>query len=80
MNIDVKELPVVAANDRVLRFPEVVERTGLCRSAIHDLVSRGLFPTPFKLVPGGRASGFLESEINDYIARRVKDSRGGGKK
>lgn len=45
--------------DRVLRFPEVKTRVGLCRSHIHNLVSQGKFPAPIKL--GARASGWLES-------------------
>lgn len=60
-------------NDRILRFPDVKARVGLCRSHIHNLVSQGKFPAPIKL--GARASGWLESEISDFIQSRVEESR-----
>ena len=61
--------------DRVLRFPEVKTRVGLCRSHIHNLVSQGKFPAPIKL--GARASGWLESEIDQFIQFRIEESRKG---
>jgi prophage regulatory protein len=61
--------------DRILRFPEVKARVGLCRSHIHNLVSEGKFPAPIKL--GARASGWLESEIDQFIQSRIKESRKG---
>jgi prophage regulatory protein len=63
--------PNIAPNDRVLRFDEVHQKTGLCRAHIHALAAQGRFPKPLKLVPGGRASGWLESEVNDWIAVRA---------
>lgn len=66
----------IPEHDRVLRWPEVNKRTGLCRSHIHDLAKKGRFPSPIKL--GGRASGWLESEVNAWILERVADSRGHG--
>jgi prophage regulatory protein len=59
--------------DRVLRFDEVRMKTGLCRSHIHQLISRQQFPRQLKLVPGGRASGWLESQVNQWIADRVAE-------
>jgi len=52
-------------SDRILRWPEVHKRTGLCRSHVHDLAKKGSFPKPIKL--GGRASGWLESEVNACV-------------
>lgn len=60
--------------DRILRWPEVQNRTGLCRSHVHGLAAKGKFPTPIKL-GGGRASGWLESEVTAWIAERVAESR-----
>lgn len=60
---------------RIIRWPEVQARVGLCRSHIHALQHRGLFPMQIKLVPGGRASGFVESEIEEYIQERIKAPR-----
>ncbi|MGC1296497.1 MAG: AlpA family transcriptional regulator [Alloacidobacterium sp.] len=58
----------------ILRLPEVKERVGLSRSAIYLAVSRKEFPQPVRL--GARAVGWLESEIEEWIRERVKNSRG----
>lgn len=55
---------------RVLRLPQACEKTGLCRSTIHALVARGLFPRPFPLIPGGRAVGWYEDSIDEYLQQR----------
>ncbi len=57
----------------ILRLPEVRSRVGLSRSAIYLAISRAEFPRPVQL--GARAVGWLESEVEDWIGERVKDSR-----
>lgn len=52
---------------RILRSKHVVGRVKLSRSEVYELVKRDQFPKPFKLVQGGRASGWLESEIDEWI-------------
>ena len=69
--------PKITPDDRVLRFDEVRQKTGLCRAHIHALAAQGRFPKPLKLVPGGRASGWLESEVNKWIADRVAERDSG---
>lgn len=69
---------ITPRDDRVLRWPEVQQRTGLCRSHVHSLAAKSKFPAPIKL--GGRASGWLESEVNAWIAERVAESRDHGGK
>jgi prophage regulatory protein len=66
----------VTQSDRILRFPEVRIKVGLCRSHIHNLISKGDFPSPIKL--GARASGWIESEVDSWIACRIEISRNGG--
>ncbi|MCR6661945.1 MAG: AlpA family transcriptional regulator [Luteimonas sp.] len=53
--------------DTILRLPEVERRTGLRRTAIYNWIARGDFPKPLRLGP--KASGWLESEIDQHIAR-----------
>ena len=36
-------------SEKLLRWPEVKTRVGICRSHAHDLASKGLFPSPIKL-------------------------------
>ena len=60
---------------RILRLPEVVARTGLSRSTIYARLEQGRFPRPVAL--GGRAVGWIESEIDEWIRERIAESRGG---
>lgn len=57
--------------DRILRKKEVVNRTGLAGATIYRQIAKGTFPKPRKLTgEGGRAVGWLESEINAWISNR----------
>ena len=53
--------------ERFLRLPEVQERTGFSRSFIYKSVNDKTFPSPRKV--GGRASVWLESEVNTWMSR-----------
>ncbi len=59
----------------ILRLPEVKARTGLSRSTIYLRMSEGAFPEPISL--GARSVGWIESEINAWIAQRIEQSRQG---
>ena len=54
--------------DKILRLPEVKTRTGIARSTIYKLIAAGDFPPPVSL--GARAVGWLESDVNQWIASR----------
>ena len=60
---------------RLLRWPEVQSRVGFSKSYAYALQAKGLFPKPIKLIEGGRAAGYIESEIDEYIASRIDASR-----
>lgn len=60
-----------------LRRRQVETRTGLSRSTIYQYVKDGVFPKPVPLGP--RAVGWLESEVNEWIAERVKLARDGSR-
>lgn len=62
-----------ASASTVLRRPQVQARTGLARSTIYELVSAGRFPPPIRL--SDRTVGWLENEIEGWIASRVTQSR-----
>lgn len=57
----------------ILRLPAVMERTGLSRSAIYLRVNQGRFPKSIPL--GGRAIGWLEAEIDQWINQQIEQSR-----
>lgn len=59
----------------ILRLPAVKARTGLSRSTVYLRISEGRFPKPVSL--GGRAVGWIEAEINDWVTQQIKNSRGG---
>lgn len=65
------------ATARILRLPEVMGRVGLRRASIYLHVSKGSFPKPISL--GARAVGWLESDINRWIAARIEITARRGK-
>ncbi len=54
---------------KVLRFSQVIQKTGLPKSTVYRLISEGKFPRQFKL--SERSSGFLESEVDDWLESRA---------
>lgn len=66
------------ASAAFLRFPAVIERTGLSRSTIYLRVNNGTFPAPLKI--GVRAIAWLEAEIDAWLAATVKAARPAGKR
>ena len=54
---------------RILRLPEVCRRVGYRRASIYKFVKANTFPQPVKIGPG--AIGFLEAEIDAWIASKV---------
>ena len=58
---------------RILRLPAVIQLTGLSRSTIYLRIAEARFPKPVSL--GGRAVGWLEAEIQEWLQRRIEASR-----
>ena len=58
---------------QIIRLPEVCKSTALARSTIYKLVSKGTFPKPIKLT--ARSSGWLVSEVEEWITNRLVASR-----
>ena len=59
---------------RFIRLPEVKNLTGLSRSTIYCLIGNGTFPRQIP-IGGCRAVGWLESEIQGWIAERIAKRR-----
>ena len=59
----------------ILRRRQVEQRTGLSRSTLYQYIKDGCFPKPVRLGP--RAVGWLESEVRDWIATRIRIARDG---
>lgn len=56
---------------KIMRLKDVMACTGLGRSSIYKFISDGTFPKPIPL--GDRAVGWLEEEIEDWIASKIAD-------
>ncbi|TQE99574.1 MAG: AlpA family transcriptional regulator [Spiribacter salinus] len=59
--------------EAILRLPDVKARTGLSRSTIYLRIAEGTFPEPISL--GGRAVGWVESEVDDWLEQQIEASR-----
>ena len=57
----------------ILRLPVVKKRTGLSRSSIYLRMSNNDFPASISL--GGRAVGWLEKDINEWLENKIEASR-----
>ncbi|WP_152472389.1 MULTISPECIES: AlpA family transcriptional regulator [unclassified Vibrio] len=54
---------------RFLRLQDVMSLTGLGRSTIYKFMDEDIFPKTIPL--GGRAVGWLESEIEEWMESRL---------
>lgn len=54
---------------KIVRLPEVIERTSLSRSTIYEMMAEGRFPRPVKL--NRRSNGWIEAEINAWLDSRI---------
>lgn len=60
--------------ERLLRLPDVRDRTGLSRSAIYQYMSEGRFP---KSIPIGSEHriGWVESEVDAWVRETIRASK-----
>lgn len=64
------------SGEYLLRLPDVEARTGLKKSAIYAGMKAGTFPDCVKLGP--RAAAWPLSDIEAWIADRIRSRRSGG--
>ncbi|WMY76732.1 AlpA family transcriptional regulator [Buttiauxella selenatireducens] len=55
-------------SDKLLRLPQVIEKTGLKRTQIYDYMKTGTFPGSVKI--GLASVAWLESEIDAWIREK----------
>lgn len=63
-------LSSIGEEDRLMRLPEVLRLTGMCRSALYDQMSRGQFPRSIKIGP--RAASWSARAVRNWISQRVE--------
>jgi prophage regulatory protein len=74
-----KNLSVLAGHQptnpiRIVRHKQVCTKLQISSAKLFDIVARGHFPKPFTLIPGGRAVGWLEHDVDRWILDR-KDAQ-----
>lgn len=60
--------------ERLITFDEVQSRTGFRKSFIYSQIQKGEFPAPVKI---GSSSRWKDSEISDWVSKRIRDSESG---
>lgn len=63
-------------SNKIVRLPVVKDKTGLSRSSIYLRMSNGDFPKSISL--GGRAIGWLEVDIDQWLEDKISASRSAG--
>lgn len=62
-----------ASDVRIIRHAEVRKKVPVSPAKLFDMIAQGQFPKPFTIVPGGRAVGWLEEDVNAWIRARKAD-------
>ena len=55
---------------RIMRLKEVIEKTGLAKTTIYNLISQGEFPKQIDL--GARSVGWVDTEIEEWIKAKIE--------
>lgn len=61
--------------ESLIRLPEVMRRTGFSKPYLYKLISDDKFPKQVKI--GTRSIAFVESEVDEWIANKIAESRSG---
>lgn len=61
---------------RIIRHNQVCMKLQISSAKLFDMVAKGLFPKPFTLIPGGRAVGWLEHDVDAWILQRKRSTVG----
>ena len=55
---------------QIVRHAHVCQKLQISSAKLFDLVAQGIFPKPFPIVPGGRAVGWIERDVNAWVLER----------
>ncbi|MGA4650092.1 helix-turn-helix transcriptional regulator [Citrobacter portucalensis] len=59
-------------SDKMIDMAFITGFTGLSDKWFYKLIQEGLFPKPIKL---GRSSRWLKSEVEEWVQKRIAESR-----
>jgi prophage regulatory protein len=70
-----RENPLAAvAPVNVIRHSQVCKKLQISSAKLFDMCAKGLFPKPFQLIPGGRAVGWIEVDVDSWVKARKEAS------
>jgi prophage regulatory protein len=72
-----QEAATVVDRIQVVRHVHVCQKLQISSAKLFDLVAQGIFPKPFQIVPGGRAVGWLERDVDTWVLARKAEASGG---
>jgi prophage regulatory protein len=58
---------------QVVRHAQVRKKLQVSSAKLFDMIARAQFPKPFQLIPGGRAVGWLEQDVDQWIIDRKEN-------
>lgn len=58
----------------LLRLPQVIERTGICKAKIYQLMKLDKFPASIKV---GNSTAWVSSEVDAWIDNTIAEARKG---
>ena len=59
-------------SDKILRRSDIMRKISLSERQIRNLEADGKFPKRFLIAEGGRAVGWSENEVDEYIRERIE--------
>lgn len=65
--------PQARTKDRFVKMREVLDRLGISRSTLYDMMENGEFPEP--IVLRNKLHCWLESDIEEYMSRKIAQRR-----
>lgn len=68
--------PINVDRIQVVRHVHVCQKLQISSAKLFDLVAQGIFPKPFPIVPGGRAVGWLERDVDTWVLERKAAASG----
>lgn len=59
----------MSSDNRFLRLPDVIQRTGLSKSTIYKMIKEGQFPESVPIY--GQSVAWLSSEVSEWASARI---------
>lgn len=63
---------MTSENIRLIRLPEVLDKTGIKKSKFYELIAEGKMPKPNKI---GNASVWVESELDAALTKFLAEAQ-----